>query len=144
MQIITPDWLTELRTELFHTEQALEKAQRHPPGERFEELYTQYIQGCESCVDWINERYTSVPDLIEFMKSDIEARARPYGIAMDKYLAWETRPYAMPPGQEAAGTVQMLRSIVDIVYPDAENHLNRCVEHIQSRQGKLSGPAGPQ
>ena len=143
MQIITPNWFAEMKTKLSHTETFLEQSQQYPPGEKFEELYTKYIQSCNSCVDWIKEHYGSVPDLIDFMKRDIEQRAKTHGIVMDEYLAWETRPNTLPNGQEAAGTVQMLSGIVNYSYPDAERHLSRCIQYIQDNQVKFPQTYGP-
>ena len=144
MQIITPGRLAELKTKLSYTEIVLEWSQLQPSGEKFEELYKQYIKSCNSCVDWINKRYNSVPDLIDFMRRDIKSRAQEYGIEMDEKLAWKVRPFSMPPGHEAVGTVQMLNAIVDYIYPSAEGHLNRRIQYLQDNQPELPQTYGPE
>jgi hypothetical protein len=52
---------------------------------------------------------------------------------MDKYLAWDVRPFPMPHGQEAVGTVQMLNAIVNYIYPETERHLNRSIQYNKAK-----------
>lgn len=142
MQTANLDHLMQLKEKIAHTEILFNQSRQYPPGDKFQELHNKYIQSCEACVDWISDRYYSVPGFIDFMKRDIEVRAEAHGIAAGDYLAWGDRPSHQPRGEEAAEAVRMLDNIVNYLYPCAENHLNRHIMHLRTSQADLPAP-GP-
>jgi hypothetical protein len=138
MQVIIPEWRQELKAKLAAAETLQNRAQQFPPGDKFEGLWDDYVTECKTVVAFVEQRYESVPDLMEFMKQDIRNCAKPYNLVTEEYLNWDNEGYSMPAGQESTGIVQMIGSNLSS-YDEAKYFLDRAIAELapSSSQPKL-------
>ena len=128
MQVIPTNWLGQLQTRLAEVQEKNTAANKYPPGEKFENLWDQYVVACNDFISELETQYGSISGLEHFMQRDAEISAEPYGLVLSEYFNHSTREWGMPEGQENVAKVQMLQSFITYNYEGAKKHLERYIE----------------